>query len=89
MPEIKPGIPDFIPQFTNELKTRGASDAVIEKFSAHWRDLPVHAPDLPCPVCFTSGKKGKLIPMSADEHGNEAVRCKQCGVKIVVHEGGK
>jgi hypothetical protein len=81
MTEIKPGIPDYIPQFTKALRDAGTPQASIDRFCKYWEALPPHSPALPCPICFSHGLLTKLRAFK--NNGVEGVRCEDCKTAIV------
>jgi len=85
MTDLKPGVPDYIPQCSEALRKRGAPQDTIDRFAELWRSLRPHARNLPCPFCFASGYSGKLIAMR-EKGGIKSVRCKICKKEIVVQQ---
>lgn len=84
MAEIPPGIPDYVPQFTDALERRGTPKAKIDAFIRDWRLLPPEAPKLPCPFCHAGGGWGALSLMPA-RNGILTVWCSRCDNTIVVN----
>ena len=88
MREIKPGVPDYLPQLAEALRKRGISEAVIDVYRRRWNALRPDAPALPCPFCFIRGNYGNLEALGK-KGGNSYVGCSHCGEQILVHADGK
>lgn len=64
-------------RMVEDLHSKGTSESDIARLREQWSKAP-HNKSLPCPCCMLKGKTGALVPLPADDHGVESVRCADC-----------
>jgi len=73
----EPGTPDVLPQLTDAMRRRGCPQTIIDRFAQTWNALPEGSHDLPCPLCFMHGAKGRLVQVR-EANGQAALCCTNC-----------
>jgi hypothetical protein len=70
----------MLAEMVAELTRRGATHHVITDHVGHWHEAHMNpGRPLPCPVCFSVGKKNSRLESLPTEDGFQPVRCQACG----------
>lgn len=75
-------IRQYLPHFVYELMKSGATPSTINSFRGRWNSLPANASELPCPLCYATGRQGSLQP--ARNAGATTVQCARCRKEFIV-----
>jgi hypothetical protein len=75
-------IRQYLPHFVYELMKSGATPSTINSFRGRWNTLPAGASELPCPLCYATGRQGSLQP--ARNAGAAIVQCARCRKEFIV-----
>ena len=75
-------IRQYLPHFVYELMKSGATSSTINSFRGRWNTLPADASELPCPLCYATGRQGSL--QLARTAGAATIRCARCLKEFVV-----